>query len=47
MEIKLQLKYSGPEPSTGTIQSLTNNAVETGEAFGTEHAVSVELVLIN
>ena len=44
---RLYLEYLGPEATAGTIQFLTNNAVETGEAFGSEHAVPVELVLIN
>lgn len=44
---RLYLEYLGPEAAAGTIQFLTNNAVETGEAFGCLHAVPVELVLIN
>ena len=47
MEIKSYLEYLGPGPAGTTIQFLTNDAVETGEAFGSEYAIPVELVLIN
>ena len=44
---RLYLEYLGPEAADGTVQFLINNAAQTGEAFGSEHAVPVELVLIN
>ena len=41
----LYLEYLRPEATAGTIQLISNNAVETGEASGCEHAVPVELVI--
>jgi LmbE family N-acetylglucosaminyl deacetylase len=41
------LEYLGTEASETTFQFLTNHAVEAGRAFGCEHAIFAELVLIN
>ena len=44
---RLYLEYLGTEAAEGTIQFITRIAAQTGEAFGCEHAVPVQLVLIN
>ena len=44
---KAYLEYLGAESTERTFQFLTAHAVENGQAFGCEHAVFVELVLIN
>ena len=43
---KVYLEYLGPD-ADNTFEFLTNHAVEAGQAFGCEHAVFAELVLIN
>ena len=40
------LEYLGTESSERTFEFLTNHAVEAGRAFGCQHAVFAELVLI-
>ena len=40
-------EYLGPETEARTFEFLTLHAVEAGRAFGCEHAVFAELVLIN
>ena len=40
-------EYLGPEIEARTFEFLTLHAVEAGKAFGCEHAVFAELVLIN
>lgn len=44
---KAYFEYLGPETEARTFQFLTAHAVEAGQAFGCEHAVFAELVLIN
>ena len=41
------LEYLGAESTAQTFESLTAHAVEAGRAFGCEHAVLAELVLIH
>ena len=41
------LDHLGPQAAAGTFEFLTTQAVEAGRAFACEHAVAVELVLIN
>ena len=44
---KAYFEYLGPETEARTSEFLTVHAVEAGNAFGCEHAVLAELVLIN
>ena len=44
---KAYFEYLGPEVESRTFEFLTAHAVEAGRAFGSEHAVFAELVLIN
>ena len=41
------LEYLGPESTSNTFEFLTKHADEAGRAFGCQHAVFAELVLIN
>lgn len=44
---KRYLEYLGAEAADSTFGFLTAHAVESGQAFGCEHAIFTELVLIN
>ena len=44
---KAYLEHLGAESTAQTFEFLTAHAVESGQAFGCEHAVFAELVLIN